>query len=83
MFIEANKDFAREIAKVASSLSPDEIQLNTPLRPCAVKPLTRSQMDSIQKHFNNLGNVISAYHTPRPEVTPLDSNETSRRRPKL
>ena len=83
MFIESNKDFAREIAKVASSLSPDEIQLNTPLRPCAVKPLTRSQMDSIQKHFNNCGNVISAYQTARPKVTPLDSNETSRRRPKL
>ena len=83
MFIEANRDFAREIAEVASSLLPDEVQLNTPLRPCAVKPLNPSQMDSIRREFENLGNVISVYQAHRPEVTPLNPSETSRRRPGL
>lgn len=83
MFIEANKDFAREIAKVANSLSPDEVQLNTPLRPCAVKPLSPSQMSSIKGQFDNLKNVITVYQAFRPEVRALNLNETLRRRPKL
>lgn len=83
MFIEMNKDFATEIAKMAKPLLPHEIQLNTPLRPCAVKPLTRSQMSSIKGDFDKLGGVITVYQASRPEVTPLRLNETLRRRPNL
>jgi wyosine [tRNA(Phe)-imidazoG37] synthetase (radical SAM superfamily) len=83
MFIEANKSFVREIAQVASSLLPDEIQLNTPLRPCAVEPLMPSEMASIKGEFANFGNVVTVYEAARPEVTPLDLQETLRRRPKL
>jgi wyosine [tRNA(Phe)-imidazoG37] synthetase (radical SAM superfamily) len=83
MFVEANKNFAKEIAKVANSLSPDEVQLNTPLRPCPVKPLTPSEMASIQGDFDNLGNVVMVYQAPRPEVVPLNLYETLQRRPKL
>jgi len=84
MFIEVNKTFAREIAQIASLLSPDEVQLNTPLRPCAVKPLTPSQMASIKGHFDNfICPVVTVYEAPRPEVKPLNLRETLRRRPKL
>ena len=83
MFIEANKDFAREIAQIANSLSPNEVQLDTPLRPCAVKPLTPSQMTSIQRCFDSLENVVMVYQASRPEVTPLSLPETLRRRPAL
>ena len=83
MFIEANKGFAGEIARIANSLSPDEVQLNTPLRPCAVKPVTPSQMSSIKGKFANLRNVATVYESPRPEVVPLNLQETLRRRPKL
>ena len=84
MFIEANKIFAREIAKIARCLLPDEVQLNTPLRPCPVKPLTPSEMASIQSNFDNLFcPVVTVYEATRPEVTPLNLPETLRRRPKL
>ncbi|MEA3442359.1 MAG: radical SAM protein [Chloroflexota bacterium] len=83
MFMEANKSFAREIAQVVSSLFPDEVQLNTPLRPCAVEPLMPSEMASIKGEFASLGNVVTVYEATRPEVTPLDLEETLRRRPKL
>jgi len=83
MFVEANKNFAKEIAKVARSLLPDEVQLNTPLRPCPVKPLTPLEMASIQSNFDNLENVVTVYQAPRPGVTPLNLYETLRRRPKL
>lgn len=83
MFIEANRIFAKEIAKIASYLSPDEVQLNTPLRPCPVKPLPPPQMASIKGDFHNFGNVVTVYEAPRPEVEPLNLQETLRRRPKL
>jgi len=83
MFIEANKIFAESIAQMASSLSPDEVQLNTPLRPCAVKPVTPSQMASIKGKFAKLRNVVTVYESSRPEVVPLNLQETLRRRPKL
>lgn len=83
MFIERNQDFAGEIARIANSLSPDEVQLNTPLRPCAVKPVTPAQMASIKGEFAKLGNVVTVYESSRPEVVPLNLRETLRRRPKL
>ncbi len=83
MLIEANKDFAGEIARIANSLSPDEVQLNTPLRPCAVNPVTPSQMASVKGKFAKLVNVVTVYESSRPEVVPLDLRETLRRRPKL
>jgi wyosine [tRNA(Phe)-imidazoG37] synthetase (radical SAM superfamily) len=83
MFIDANKHCAKGLAAIAKQLSPDEVQLNTPLRPCAVKPLTHEAIDTISREFSNLKNVVTVYESPRPEVTPLDLKETLRRRPKI
>ena len=51
MFIEENKKYAKEIAHLARQINPDEIQINTPLRACGVKPLPRKYMDEIKKFF--------------------------------
>jgi wyosine [tRNA(Phe)-imidazoG37] synthetase (radical SAM superfamily) len=83
MFIEANMNYAEEMAAIAGQLSADEIQLNTPLRPCAVSPLAPEVIDSISRAFSSLNNVVTVYEAPRPEVTPLDLDETLRRRPKI
>jgi wyosine [tRNA(Phe)-imidazoG37] synthetase (radical SAM superfamily) len=83
MFIERNKNFSGEIAQVVRLLSPDQVQLNTPLRPCPVKPLTPAQMSFIKSEFVHLGDVITVYEASRPEVTPLNLEETLRRRPKV
>jgi len=82
MFIAANKDWAREMANIARQLSPDEVQLNTPLRPCPIKPLTPDELSVIEKEFTGL-EVISVYRALKPEVLPLNLQETLRRRPKL
>jgi len=81
MFIEANKGYAPEMVRIAEQLSPDEVQLNTPLRPCAVPPLTLEEMSSIKRAFSRFRNVLTVYETTRPEVTPLSLKETQRRRP--
>ena len=83
MFIEANKDYASEIAALARQISPDEVQIDTPLRPSKVKPLSRENIASIREKFNNLRSVITVYEAPKPKVLPLDLAETLRRRPNL
>ena len=83
MFMGANRDYASAMAMVAADISPDEVQINTPLRPCSVDPLPPEEVALIQQEFSNLENVVTAYEAPRHEVMPLSLEETLRRRPKL
>jgi len=80
MFVKANKGLAAEMATIARELAPDEVQINTPLRPCAVAPLTANEIAAIREEFGALP-VRSVYEAARPAVTPLDVGETLRRRP--
>jgi len=82
MFIDVNKHCAKEMATIVKQLSPDEVQINTPLRPCAVPPLIPESIDTISREFFGLKNVLTVYAAPIPEVTPLDWQETLQRRPK-
>ena len=83
MFFKANMGYAAEMARLAKALSPDEIQINTPLRPCPVKPLSPEEIASVRSHFTGLSGVVTVYEAKRPEVTPLDLGATLKRRPKL
>ena len=79
MFIEANKHRATGMARITRELSPDEVQLNTPLRPCAVGPLSPEEVNEIRSHFTGLKRVVTVYETLPPVVTPMDTVETARR----
>jgi len=81
MFIEANRGCVPEMARIAEQLSPDEVQINTPLRPCAIQPLTPEDISAIQREFSKLGKVVTVYEASRPQVVPLDLKETLQRRP--
>lgn len=81
MFVEANKDYATELARIAKELSPDEVQINTPLRPCAVKPLPPDEIAAIEDKFSGLTRVVAVYEAVPPKVTPLNADETLKRRP--
>lgn len=80
MFVEANQEQAEQMAVLARTLHPDEVQLNTPLRPCPVRPLSVSEMAAIAAEFAGLP-TINVYTAERPEVTPVDAQATRRRRP--
>ena len=82
MFIEANKSGAAGMAELAREIAPDEIQINTPLRSCAVVPLSKEEIAMIKGEFAGLPGVVSVYDSPRQTVTPLDAKETERRRPR-
>ncbi len=81
MFIPENKGCAPDMARVAEQLRPDEVQLNTPLRPCAVSPLTAEEMGGIKRAFSGFENALTVYEASRPDVAPLSVEETRRRRP--
>jgi len=83
MFVEANKDYAADMAEIAKQLSPDEVQINTPLRPCGVSPLSPGDLAAVEREFSNFQNVFTVYGALKPEVMPFDLAETLRRRPKL
>jgi wyosine [tRNA(Phe)-imidazoG37] synthetase (radical SAM superfamily) len=81
MFVEDNKDSAAQMARLAAALSPDEVQINTPLRPCAVEPLPPDEIAAIQREFSGMARVVTVYEASRPRVKPKDPIETRRRRP--
>ena len=81
MFTEENKIYAKEIAQIAEEINPDEVQLNTPLRPCGVKPLIKNEMDIIEGYFCGL-NTVSVYKAEKRSVRSISSDDTLRRRGK-
>ncbi len=81
MFVEENKESGVEMARIAAAIQPDEVQLNTPLRPCPANPLPPEEMERIQKHFKGLNAaVISVYDKMKPEVRVIDKTEVIKRR---
>jgi wyosine [tRNA(Phe)-imidazoG37] synthetase (radical SAM superfamily) len=80
MFVRANRASVTEMATMARELSPDEVQINTPLRPCAVAPLTAKEIAAVREAFGGLA-VRTVYEAARPAVIPLNVGDTLRRRP--
>ncbi len=79
MFVPENKDFSEEIAEIARTIRPDEVQINTPLRPSPVSPLNEDQIESIERSFNGL-NTVSVYRSKKPDVDVLDKMDIIKRR---
>jgi len=67
MFVPENKDFSKEIAAIARTIKPDEVQINTPIRPSPVRPLTPEELDKVKKAFEGM-NVQSVYEAKKAEV---------------
>ncbi|OGS46810.1 MAG: hypothetical protein A2539_09720 [Elusimicrobia bacterium RIFOXYD2_FULL_34_15] len=88
MFVDKNKDLAKDLAVLIKTVKPDEIQINTPLRPCAVTPLTKADIVKIKNEFVRICahsgiKVISVYDSiEKKEVKPISSPQTIRRRGK-
>ena len=91
MLIAANKGRVRDLARLYSEIGPDEVQLNTPLRPCAEKPLCRAEVEAaaaeVEDELARLGagaiKVITVYGQKAPAVAPVSAPDTLRRRGKV
>lgn len=53
MFLKDNKEHLGRFINFVKLVQPDEVQINTPLRPCAVKPLSKDEILNIKKIFFN------------------------------
>lgn len=86
MFVASNKACAAAIAKIAHQIGPDEVEINTPLRVCAVKPLSIEAMEEITAIFRGICGatikVRSVYEEKREKSRPLCRPSTERRRGK-
>lgn len=74
MFVKENKQYAKAIAEIARDIAPDEIQVNTPLRPGGT-PLNEEDLSEIKKYFTGLP-VMTVYEMERRDVEPFDDKET-------
>ena len=78
MFVEQNKKYAESIAKIAKDINPDEVQINTPLRPSGTAPLSEEGLLEIKKYFKGLS-ATTVYEAERRDVEPFDGKQTVRR----
>jgi len=81
MFIQDNVKDAEAIAGIARDIHPDEVQINTPLRPCGVIALGQEKLSEIKNHFKGL-NAISVYESRKKDVKPISDRDTLKRRGK-
>jgi wyosine [tRNA(Phe)-imidazoG37] synthetase (radical SAM superfamily) len=78
MLINQNLTDVAQLAGLASQIGPDEVQLNTPLRPCGVAPISALEMRAAKKFFHGLP-VLTVWDAPHQEYTPLDQEATIKR----
>lgn len=78
MFMDANKGFAGKIADIAREIAPDEIEINTPLRPSGVNPLSRDELETIKGFFKGL-RAKTVYEMERKTVEPFNKRDTIKR----
>lgn len=90
MFFETNKEESKELARLAFDVNPDEIQVNTPLRPSAVTPLSKKEIAGIRDYFEKFGKkinskskIISVYDAEHKKVESLSPEDTLKRRGKV
>jgi wyosine [tRNA(Phe)-imidazoG37] synthetase (radical SAM superfamily) len=84
MLSDMNKGTLYTLQYMTKLLMPEQVQVNTPVRPCAVKPLPAEELEPLcKKWFWNQKNVVTIYSGKRPEVTPIDAKEAEMRHPPL
>jgi len=88
MFTKKNKKYAEDIASLACKIKPDEIEINTPLRPSRVKALSKLEINKIKKVFleyhTKPTKIISVYDTQKKKkIKPLERKSILKRRGEL
>lgn len=78
MLVDQNIENIQQIAQISRCLGANEIQLDTPFRPCAIKPLERQRVQWAKKFFEDMP-VVSVFDAPLQEYTPMDERATMSR----
>jgi wyosine [tRNA(Phe)-imidazoG37] synthetase (radical SAM superfamily) len=78
MFTEMNEHEAKDMAGLARIIKPDQVELNTPLRPSKVGPLSKESLAKVQEFFSGM-NVRNVYDRKEFTTDVLDNSEVARR----
>lgn len=86
MFLDQNKNDADKMISLIKNIKPDEVQINTPLRTCAVKPLSRGNIIKIKNTIAAACQgitVVSVYDiNARQHIYSISDTDTLKRRGK-
>jgi len=89
MFFGMNRDEFKKMAGLVFDIAPAEIEINTPLRPCGVKPLSQKEIAGIKAYFEEFGRkagskagIVSVYDKERKKVKAISKTDTVKRRGK-
>lgn len=86
MFIEANKKYASQIGAIVNEIDPDEVEINTPTRQCAEKPLSVEEITGIAAFFKKTCDssvlVRHVYEAQIQKSDPFCPSATEKRRGK-
>jgi len=87
MFIENNKEYINKYIYLVNYIKPDEVQVNTPLRPCNAKPLAEEDISRIKDYFISACkgiNVVSVYDERAfKDIASISDEDTLKRRGKV
>ncbi|MDD5584909.1 MAG: radical SAM protein [Candidatus Omnitrophica bacterium] len=87
MFVDNNKNDVNKLIYLTNYIQPDEIQVNTPLRPCGIRALIKEEILKIKDSFiaSCKGiNVVSIYDARAlKDIVSLSDEDTLRRRGKI
>ncbi len=82
MFMRENEKAAGSLAKIARTIGPDEVHINTPTRPGLASALSQQRILKIKRYFKGM-DVISLYDVKRKKVKPISKKDTLVRRGKI
>jgi wyosine [tRNA(Phe)-imidazoG37] synthetase (radical SAM superfamily) len=92
MFVEENKNHPEEFWPLLDYIQPDEIQINTPLRPSPVQPLSQEEISQIKRCFSTYNEflpegrkikLVSVYDVKPKVVSSISDENTLKRRGKV
>jgi wyosine [tRNA(Phe)-imidazoG37] synthetase (radical SAM superfamily) len=87
MFMDANKKHVLSLIDLANYIKPDEIQINTPLRPCGIAPLTKKEIFQLKEEFQRICrgiDIVSVYDDRQgKDIFSISDKDTLRRRGKV
>lgn len=75
MLVKDNIEHLHELSALADLLRPNEIQLNTPVRPSGQLPLSREQVQKAKESFKG-AHVITCYDVPVEKTVPFNEAAT-------
>jgi len=82
MFINGNKEYGKQMAGISKEINADEIEINTPLRPSSVKPLSPEELQGIKTFFKGQP-ARTVYELNRKTIDPVNEEETIKRHGKF